>query len=273
MVGTDTTVTPSAAEAAAAVPRLEESVVCMAAGVVEARTAMVAVMSTLAAVMATVTAEASTPATVAIELRREVVTTGGGGGGDGDGGGGGGNGEGGGGGGGGGSGDGGGGSHDSGEPAAFSAATTAASSARAAFAASPSELPVQSATLSEAPPSLTAPSISPPSKSSSQHVPATRSSSSARLANLQHARRTWLARPLTGGGVGGADSSCITASTFTEGAALISGEIWDRIGEPDGDGENRCGESSPMSCFSLIGEAHERCPLGGVGFSSSISCS
>ena len=74
MVGVDTTVTPSAAEAVAAVPRLEESVVCMAAGVVEAGTAMVAVMSTLAAATVTVTAEASTPATSAIELRRAVVS-------------------------------------------------------------------------------------------------------------------------------------------------------------------------------------------------------
>ena len=48
MVGTDSTVTPSAVEAAAAVvPRLEESVVSTAASVVEAGTAMVAVTMTL----------------------------------------------------------------------------------------------------------------------------------------------------------------------------------------------------------------------------------
>ena len=74
MVGTDTTVTPSAAETAAAVPRLEESVVRTAAGVVVSGTAMVAVMSTLAAATVTVTADASTPATSAIELRRAVVS-------------------------------------------------------------------------------------------------------------------------------------------------------------------------------------------------------
>ena len=72
MVGTDNTVTPSAAEASAAVPRVEESEVCTAAAVVEAGTAMVAVMSTLAAATVTVTAEASTLPTFAIEVRSEV---------------------------------------------------------------------------------------------------------------------------------------------------------------------------------------------------------
>ena len=48
------TVMPRAAEAVAAEARLEESDVCTAAAVVEAGTAMVAVMMTDAAVMATV---------------------------------------------------------------------------------------------------------------------------------------------------------------------------------------------------------------------------
>ena len=56
----------SAAVAEAAVPRLEESVVCTAAAVVEAGTAMLAMMSTLAAVMVIETDEASTPALSAI---------------------------------------------------------------------------------------------------------------------------------------------------------------------------------------------------------------
>ena len=50
IVGTVSTVMPSAVEAAAAVARVEVSEVCTAAGVVEAGTTMVAVMSTLAAV-------------------------------------------------------------------------------------------------------------------------------------------------------------------------------------------------------------------------------
>ena len=73
-VGIDNTVTLRTVEAAAAVPRLEESVVCTAAGVVEAGTAMLAVMSTLAAATVTVTAEALTPTTAAIELCSEVVS-------------------------------------------------------------------------------------------------------------------------------------------------------------------------------------------------------
>ena len=74
MVGTPSIVMPSALEAASAVLRVEESEAFTAAAVVEAGTAMLAVMSTLAAATVTVTAEASTPATVAIELRREVVS-------------------------------------------------------------------------------------------------------------------------------------------------------------------------------------------------------
>merc|ERR1719409_1085344 len=54
-------------------PRRVASELCTAAAVLEAGTAMVAVMSTLPAVMATVTAKASTPATAAIELFREVL--------------------------------------------------------------------------------------------------------------------------------------------------------------------------------------------------------
>eukprot|EP00964_Phaeocystis_antarctica_P122339 scaffold85992_cov63-Phaeocystis_antarctica.AAC.10 len=64
-VGTSSTVTPSAVEASAAVPRLEESEVCTASAVVEAGTAMVAVMSTLPAATLIVTSDLSTPAAVA----------------------------------------------------------------------------------------------------------------------------------------------------------------------------------------------------------------
>ena len=65
-VGSDSTVIPSAAEAAAAVPRLEESEVFSAAALMEAGTAMVAVMITLAAATPIVTSDLSTPAAVAI---------------------------------------------------------------------------------------------------------------------------------------------------------------------------------------------------------------
>eukprot|EP00964_Phaeocystis_antarctica_P107332 scaffold72072_cov43-Phaeocystis_antarctica.AAC.2 len=65
---------PSAAEAASAVPRLEVSRACTAAGVAAAGTVMVTVMSTLAAVTATVTAEASTSAMAAIAPRKEEVS-------------------------------------------------------------------------------------------------------------------------------------------------------------------------------------------------------
>eukprot|EP00964_Phaeocystis_antarctica_P056075 scaffold33051_cov69-Phaeocystis_antarctica.AAC.2 len=65
MVGATSTVTPSAAVAAAAVPRVEASDACTAAAVVEAGTAMVAVMITLAAATLTVTSDVSTPAAVA----------------------------------------------------------------------------------------------------------------------------------------------------------------------------------------------------------------
>eukprot|EP00964_Phaeocystis_antarctica_P160339 scaffold131867_cov48-Phaeocystis_antarctica.AAC.1 len=74
MLGTDSTVMPSAAEAAAAVPRLEESEVCSAAGVVEAGTAIVAVMITLAAATRRDTEAASTPALAAIEFWRAEVS-------------------------------------------------------------------------------------------------------------------------------------------------------------------------------------------------------
>jgi len=65
-VGTSSTVTPSAAEASSMVPRLEESEVCTLSAVIEAGTAMVAVMRTLAAVTRIVTSDLSTPAAVAI---------------------------------------------------------------------------------------------------------------------------------------------------------------------------------------------------------------
>ena len=71
----DSTVMPSAAEAAAAVPRVEESVVCTWVEVLEAGTAMVAVMITEAAVTAMVTAEASTPAADAIDVWSEEVSS------------------------------------------------------------------------------------------------------------------------------------------------------------------------------------------------------
>ena len=68
MVGTDSTVIPSNAEAAAAVPRLAESKSFTAAAVVPAGTKMVAVMITLAAVTRIVTSDSSTPAAVAMLL-------------------------------------------------------------------------------------------------------------------------------------------------------------------------------------------------------------
>ena len=74
MLGSDCTAMPSAAEAATAVPRLKESEVCTAAGVVEAGTAIVAVMITLAAATLTDTKAASTPALAAIEFRRLEVS-------------------------------------------------------------------------------------------------------------------------------------------------------------------------------------------------------
>ena len=74
MVGTASTVMPSAALATAAVPRLEEIVLCTAATVVVAGTAMVAVMITEAAVTLMVTSDASTPAAVAILCRRPEVS-------------------------------------------------------------------------------------------------------------------------------------------------------------------------------------------------------
>ena len=65
IVGTSSTVTPSAVEASAAVPKLEESEVCTASAVVEAGTAMVAVMRTLAAATRIVTSDWSTPTALA----------------------------------------------------------------------------------------------------------------------------------------------------------------------------------------------------------------
>ena len=74
IVGTPSTEIPSALEAASAVRRVEESEAFTAAAVVEAGTAMVAVMITLAAVMAMVTGNLSTPAAVAIFCCRLEVS-------------------------------------------------------------------------------------------------------------------------------------------------------------------------------------------------------
>ena len=75
MVGTDSTVTPSAAEAAAAVPKLEESEFTIrVAAVLEAGTAMVAVMITLAAATRIVTSDLSTLAAVATACCRLEVS-------------------------------------------------------------------------------------------------------------------------------------------------------------------------------------------------------
>ena len=65
-VGSDSTVMPSAVEAAAAVPRLEESEVCNAAAVVDAGIESMAVMITLPAVTLIVTSDLSKPVTVAM---------------------------------------------------------------------------------------------------------------------------------------------------------------------------------------------------------------
>ena len=64
-VGTDSTVRPSTVEAASAVASLEESEVCTAVAVVEAGTAMLAVMITLAAATLIVTSDLSMPAAAA----------------------------------------------------------------------------------------------------------------------------------------------------------------------------------------------------------------
>ena len=74
MAGADSIVIPSASEAAAAVPRVEASEVCTASAVVEAGTAMVAVMITLAAATSMVTSDLSTPAAVAILACRSEVS-------------------------------------------------------------------------------------------------------------------------------------------------------------------------------------------------------
>ena len=65
MVGSDSTVMPSTAEASAAVPNLEVSEVSIASTVMEAGMEMVAVMSTLAAATRITTSDLSTPAAVA----------------------------------------------------------------------------------------------------------------------------------------------------------------------------------------------------------------
>ena len=72
MSGSDVTVTPMLANKALAAAVVEGSEASTAAGVVEAGTAMVAVMSTLPAVISRETPEASTRAAEAIERRSEV---------------------------------------------------------------------------------------------------------------------------------------------------------------------------------------------------------
>ena len=64
-MGASSTVMPSAAEASAAVPSVEESEACTASGAMEEGTAMVAMMRTLAAVTRIVTSDLSTPAALA----------------------------------------------------------------------------------------------------------------------------------------------------------------------------------------------------------------
>ena len=65
MEGSVTILMPSALEARAGVPSLEESMSCTAVAVVEAGTAMFAVMITLPAATSTVTSDLSTPAALA----------------------------------------------------------------------------------------------------------------------------------------------------------------------------------------------------------------
>eukprot|EP00964_Phaeocystis_antarctica_P005489 scaffold3002_cov52-Phaeocystis_antarctica.AAC.2 len=65
ILGTTSTVTSSAVEVAAVVPKVEESEACTTSAVVEAGTAMVAVMRTLAATTRIVTSDLSTPAATA----------------------------------------------------------------------------------------------------------------------------------------------------------------------------------------------------------------
>jgi len=61
MVGSDSTVMPSAVEAASAVPKVEVSEVCIASTVMEAGMEMVTVMRTLAAATRIMTSDLSTP--------------------------------------------------------------------------------------------------------------------------------------------------------------------------------------------------------------------
>ena len=65
MLGISSTEMPSAVEVASALPRLEESEVCSTSAVVEAGTAIVAVIRTLAAATRIVTSDLSTPAALA----------------------------------------------------------------------------------------------------------------------------------------------------------------------------------------------------------------
>ena len=74
MAGSDSTVMPRTVEAVAAVPRVEESEVCTASAVVEAGTAIMAVMIMLAAAKLIVTWDLSTPAAKAIFCRKLEVS-------------------------------------------------------------------------------------------------------------------------------------------------------------------------------------------------------
>jgi len=74
MVGSASTSIPSAVDAAAAVPRVEESLVCTAPAYNESGTLIVAVMITLAAAILMDTDEGRTPALTAIEVWRAEVS-------------------------------------------------------------------------------------------------------------------------------------------------------------------------------------------------------
>ena len=76
MVGAEVTTMPSAAEAASGVPRLVESAFRTPMALLEAGTAMVAVMSTLAAVTWTSTSDESTPAAEAKFCFKLALTSG-----------------------------------------------------------------------------------------------------------------------------------------------------------------------------------------------------
>ena len=74
MLGADSIAMPSAAEAEAAVPKVEASEACTASEEVVARTAILAVMTTLPAWTMMVTSSLSTPAAAANFSCREEVS-------------------------------------------------------------------------------------------------------------------------------------------------------------------------------------------------------